>query len=259
MSREQRKFGWVRDIPDRRDLRVKMSKEEMRGVSLPSWVNLWTPPIRNQASTSSCTGFASSSLYHYMLKFLNKQAFSPSPLFNYWFGRHVRRAGWENEDEGAMPRDVMQTMISNGVVPEEDWPFSENPKVINQRPPQTILAKAKQNKVIEGRYVRMLANDNLFHLKNSLAQGLPFLVGVDVYSSFMDTGSDGRVPMPQTNETFEGGHLLYCNSYRNDIGCFGCPNSWGLEWGDKGVAWIPYPYIANAGLAADFWRIEAIS
>lgn len=251
--------GWIRDTPDKRDLRVKMSKEEMSKVSLPPFIQLWTPPILDQHSTSSCTGFATASLYHYMLKFLNKQPFQPSPLFNYWFGRHVRRAGWENEDEGAMPRDVMQSMISNGVVPEEDWPFSTNPATVNQRPPQTLLAKAKQNKVIEGKYVRMLANDNLFHLKNSLAKGLPFLVGIYIYSSFFDADESGMVPIPRMTETFEGGHLLYCNAYRDDIGCFGCPNSWGPEWGDNGVAWIPYAYIANGGLAGDFWRIEAIT
>lgn len=259
MSNERRGMGYIRDVPDRRDLRVKMSKEEMSKVSLPPSVQLWTPPILNQASSSACTGFATASLYHYMLKFLNKNVFQPSPLFNYWFGRHVRRAGWENEDEGAMPRDVMQSMISNGVVPEEDWPFSANPNIVNQRPPQTVLSKAKQNKVIEGKYVRMLANGNLFHLKNSLRQGLPFLVGVNIYSSFFDADENGMVPMPRMTETFEGGHLLWCNGFDDSIQRFRCPNSWGPERGDNGVYWIPYAYIANEGLSSDFWRIEAVS
>lgn len=209
-------MGWRRDIYDPRDFRIKMSREEMNKVSLPPAIELYTPPILDQKSTSSCTGFATASLYRYHLH-QNFNEFQPSPLFNYWFGRHVPRLGWEDEDEGAMPRDVIQSMISNGVVAEEDWPFIENPKVVNQRPPQALLAKAKANKVLEGKYVRMLANDNLFHLKYSIAQGLPFLVGVDVYSSFFDTGDDGLVPMPQTNQTFEGGHLLYCLSGNTKI------------------------------------------
>lgn len=257
-TKERHGLGWIPDIPKKADFRVKMSKEEMSKVSLPPAIELYNPPILDQKGTNSCTGFASASLYRYHLH-QNFNEFQPSPLFNYWLGRHVPRLGWENEDEGAMPRDVMQSMISNGVIREEFWPFSENPEIVNRRPPQTLLAAAKSNRVIEGKYVRMLANDNLFHLKHSLVQGLPFLVGVDVYSSFFDTGDDGLVPMPQTNQTFEGGHLLWANGFSDELQCFRCPNSWGTGWGKDGIAWIPYPYIANAGLAGDFWRIEAIT
>jgi hypothetical protein len=196
-------------------------------------------------------------LYRYTLRLLGLPDFALSPAFNYWFGRHVPRLGWENEDEGAMPRDVMQSMISNGVVSEVDWPLL--PDTLNARPPQELLAKAKQHKVIEGRYVRMLANDNLHHLKYSLAQRLPFLVGVDVYSSFYDTSDDGMTPMPKTSETYEGGHLIYCNGYDDDLQRFRCPNSWGEGEGAQGVFWLPYAYIANAGLANDFWRVEAVT
>lgn len=258
-TRQRHGLGWIPDVPKKADFRVKMSREEMDAITLPSSVQLPAPPILDQKTTNSCTGFATSSLYRYMLRALGKLDFQPSPLFNYWFGRHVPRLGWEEEDEGAMPRDVMQSMISNGVIREEFWPFSEDPEIVNRRPPQTLLAAAKNNRVVEGKYVRMLADDNLFHLKYSLAQRLPFLVGIDVYSSFFDTGDDGMAPMPQTNQTFEGGHLLYCVGFDDDFQRFKCPNSWGLDWGDAGFAWIPYAYIANAGLAGDFWRIEAIT
>lgn len=250
-------LGWVRDLRSAKDFRVKMSKAEMDQVHLPPSVELWTPPILDQGVTNSCTGFASSGLYRYMLRLLGKPDFQPSPLFTYWFGRRVPRLGWENEDEGAMPRDVMQTMISNGVVPEELWPF--DPGKVNDGPPQSVLAKAKANRIIEGKYVRMLANDNLFHLKHSLTQKLPFLIGIDVYSSFFDTGEDGMVPMPQTSETYEGGHLMYCSGFSDELRRFRCPNSWGEGAGAKGIFWLPYEYVANAGLAGDFWRIEAIT
>lgn len=254
---QKKGLGWIRDRKSSKDFRFSVPKEERDKTSLPPSVVLWTPPILDQLQTNSCTGFATSSLYRYMLKFLGKADFQPSPLFNYWFGRHVPRLGWENEDEGAMPRDVMQSMISNGVVHENDWPFDVSK--VNEKPPKEVLSRSKSNKVIEGRYVRMLADDNLFHLKNSLVKGLPFLVGIDVYSSFYDTKSDGMVPMPKLNETFEGGHLLYCTGFSDSLQRFRCPNSWGTEWGENGIAWIPYSYIANENIAGDFWRIEAIT
>ena len=231
ITRQRHGLGWIPDTPKKADFRVRMSKEEMATISLPPSVQLWTPPILDQKSTSGCTGFASSSLYRYMLRILGKPDFQPSPLFNYWFGRHVPRLGWEDEDEGAMPRDVMQSMISNGVVWEQDWPFSEDSDIVNRRPPQTVLATAKKNRIIEGKYVRMLANDNLFHLKYSLTQGLPFLCGIDVYSSFFDTGGNGMIPMPQTNQTFEGGHLGMVSGFDDLTRRFTFVNSWGEEWG----------------------------
>lgn len=258
-TRQQHGLGWIPDTPKKKDFRVKISKEERDKISLPSAVELWTAPIVDQGRTNSCVGNASASLFRYTMYAWGEPDFQPSRLQIYWLARHVPRIGWENEDEGAMPRDAMQTMISNGVIQEELWPFSEDPSIVNQEPPKELLAKAKLKRIVEGKYVRMLANDNLFHLKYSLAQKLPFLIGIDVYSSFYDTGSDGMVPMPQTNQTFEGGHLGWINGYDDSIRRFRFVNSWGTEWGAKGVGWIPYEYVANAGLAGDFWRIEAIT
>jgi C1A family cysteine protease len=183
--------------------------------------------------------------------------FQPSRAFIYWYARHVPRLGWENQDEGAMPRDAMQTMISNGVVSEEDWPF--NPKKINTEPTSGLLSKAKAHRITEGHYVRMTAADNLFHLKLSLSKELPFLIGIAVYSSFYDTRSDGMVSMPKTSETYEGGHLLWCCGFSNSMHRFICPNSWGEGEGDKGYFYLPYEYVAEPALAGDFWRIELVS
>lgn len=257
-TKQRRGLGWIPDIPHLNDKRFRAPARSLVTV-LPEEVVLPHTQILDQGATNSCTGHAASSLYRYMLRLLGKTEFQPSPLFIYYFGRRVPRLGWENEDMGAMPRDVMQTMISNGVVPETVWPFSEDPAKVNKHPPQDLLSNAKTNRIIEGKYVRMLATDNLYHLKYSLFQKLPFLIGVQVYSSFLDTGSDGMVSMPGMRETYEGGHLMYCTGYSDKLQKFFCPNSWGESAGDKGVFKLPYAYIANQGLASDFWRIEAIT
>ena len=258
ITREPHGMGWVPDIRDRRDFRFS-APSSTPASQLPPAVVLWTPEIRDQGNTNSCVGQATASLYEYVAHYLPRDDFHPSALFNYWFARHVPRRGWENEDEGAMPRDAMQSMISNGVVGESDWPFTEDQAIVNRRPPQTLLAQAKSNRVTEGKYVRMLANDSLYHLKYSLAQGLPFLIGIVVYSSFYDTGSDGLVPMPRTSETFEGRHLMWVNGYSDDTQRFRVVNSWGESWGAGGIGWMPYPYVANQGLSDDFWRVEQVS
>lgn len=253
MVAERRGLGWQRDFRKAQDYKFTAPAAQ----PLPPSVTLWTPPIVDQGPTNSCVGNATASLFRYTLHHLGMADFQPSRLFNYWYARKISHLGWESEDEGAMPRDAMQSMISNGCVPEDEWPF--DPAHVNDRPSQGLLPKAYKHRIVEGQYVRMLANDNLYHLKYSLAQGLPFLVGIDVYSSFYDTRDDGLVPMPQTSETYEGGHLIYCNGYDDSVRRFRCPNSWSEDWGDNGIGWLPYEYVANAGLSGDFWAIRLLT
>jgi C1A family cysteine protease len=248
-------LGWVRDIRDRRDYRFSAPPST---AALPAQIDLRpdSPPILDQGPTNSCVGHAVSSLIHFMRRKVNAQPdFQPSPLFIYWLARHVPRRGWELEDDGAMPRDAIQSCISNGVVEEREWPFDLD--AVNTRPPQELLAIGKQFRVAEGKYVRMLANDNLYHLKYSLAQGLPFLIGIDVYTSFFDTGSNGLVPEP--SGAWEGGHLMWCNGYNDGIQRFQCPNSWSEQAGNNGIFYLPYDYVAEPSLSGDFWRVEMVS
>jgi C1A family cysteine protease len=35
-------------------------------------------------------------------------------------------------------------------------------------------------------------------------------------------------------------------------------NSWGEKWGDKGYCYMPYAYLTDSDLAADFWTITLV-
>ena len=275
---EKQGLGWIRDVPKSADFRAS-APVTISAADLPPSVELWTPPILDQGSTSSCVGHGSASLFRYMMHYLGQPDFQPSPLFNYWYARKISHMGWENEDNGAMPRDAMQSMISNGVVPEDNWAFDL--ARVNERPPRELLPVAYKHRIIEGEYVRMLANDNLIHLKYSLAKQLPFLVGIDCFTSLFDqkTNDTGVVPFPNLErEVFEGGHLVYSNGYitrqapnwsqwltdhgvtnPDPDGYFRCPNSWGDFYGEHGIYWFPFAYIRNASIASDFWRVQMIT
>jgi C1A family cysteine protease len=68
----------------------------------------------------------------------------------------------------------------------------------------------------------------------------------------------GKVPMPKKTEKMLGGHAVLAVGYDDTKKVFIVRNSWGSGWGDKGHFYMPYSYITNQDLAADFWSIELL-
>jgi C1A family cysteine protease len=69
----------------------------------------------------------------------------------------------------------------------------------------------------------------------------------------------GVVPMPQPNETVQGGHCVAAVGYDDSKQCFIARNSWGTGWGQNGYFLMPYAYLIDTQLAADFWTIRVVS
>lgn len=99
-------------------------------------------------------------------------------------------------------------------------------------------------------------------MKQSIVEGFPFVFGINVYESFESENvkNTGFVPMPDTkHEKLLGGHAIMAIMFDDDKKIFGCRNSWGVEWGDKGYFYLPYDFILDKDLASDFWIITSIN
>jgi C1A family cysteine protease len=97
-------------------------------------------------------------------------------------------------------------------------------------------------------------------MKGCLASGYPFVFGFSVYESFespevLDTGV---VPMPSDGEAQLGGHAVLAVGYDDATARFIIRNSWGTSWGDGGYGYMPYAYLTDSDLAADFWTIRVV-
>jgi hypothetical protein len=82
-------------------------------------------------------------------------------------------------------------------------------------------------------------------MKQNLAQGAPVVIGMMVGGSFMQDMMGKKVWIP-TRDDYDmagfGGHAMCVIGYDDFLegGSFQIMNSWGEEWGEKGLAWIRY-------------------
>lgn len=260
-----RVWGWKPQLPDRRDFLYAVHPEYMDTPPLPCKVDLrpLMSPIEDQGQLGSCTAHATCANLEFLeLQEIKKNLIAPenfgpvfqriSRLFVYYNSRALE--GNIGSDSGATLRDVIRAIRSQGICRESLWPYDEH-QVFNT-PIASTYAEGLKHKVLFG---YSIDNTNLVALKQCLANGFPYIFGISVYRSFMSEGvaTSGLVPIPQMDEDCLGGHALCCVGYDDSMGGhFIFRNSWGTSWGLEGYGLIPYSYLTNPGLAADFWTLR---
>src|SRR5882724_11361301 len=101
---------------------------------------------------------------------------------------------------------------------------------------------------------------SLSQMQGCLASGYPFVFGFTVYESFETNtvARTGHVPMPASGEHVLGGHAVCAVGYDIKRRWFICRNSWGTIWGMRGYFTIPFAYLTDSDLSADFWTIRVV-
>ncbi len=266
MTRTNKRYGWVPDLPDHRDLLYAAPVTALR--ALPAKVDLRPncPHIYDQEQLGSCTANAIAGALEFdQMKQKLTDIFTPSRLFIYYNERVME--GTVNEDSGAMIRDGIKSVGKQGACPEEKtkqhpgpegvWPYDPDYQVrfIKKPTPKCYEVAAKHQAILYSRLVR-----NLNQMKGCLASGYPFVFGFSVYESFesQEVAQTGRVPMPSPNEQLLGGHAVLAVGYDDSQRRFIVRNSWGKDWGMQGYFTIPYAYLLDDNLADDFWTIRQV-
>jgi C1A family cysteine protease len=253
MAREIAGFGWIPDLPDQRD-HLFAAPPAVMSV-LPASVDLrpGCPPVYDQGHLGSCTGNAiAAALQFDQIKEKLAQPFTPSRLFIYYNERVVE--GTVQSDSGAMLRDGIKTVAAQGACPEDDWPYDISK--FTDQPSATAYADAKKHPAIA--YQRVV--QDLTQMKGCLASGYPFVLGFTVYDSFKspDVASTGHAPLPSPSEHELGGHAVLCVGYDDAQQWWIVRNSWGPGWGMAGYFTLPYAYLTQPSLAADFWTVRRV-
>jgi C1A family cysteine protease len=247
-------FGWIRDIPDHRDFLYAAPLTQLS--ALPTQVDLRSkcPPIYDQGRLGSCTGNGIAGAIQFDRK---KQGFTPdfvpSRLFIYYNERVILHT--VNSDSGARIRDGIKSVAKQGDCPEGLWPYDIDR--FTEKPADKCYKEALKYKAVQ--YQRLM--QTISQMKACLAEGYPFVFGFTCYESLRnaEVGKTGAIPLPKQNEQVIGGHCVLGIGYDDAEQVVIIRNSWGNSWGMDGYGTIPYAYLTNPDLAADFWTIRAIT
>lgn len=257
-TRPNSRYGWIPDLPDHRDYRYAlklMPKEAPK--KLPMKVDLSGEPMAepfHQLALGSCTAQAIGAVFQYDHRLQGLGDLMPSRLFIYYAEREME--GTVPYDAGATIRDGIKVVATQGAPPEETWPYVvEN---FAQRPPAKAYRRAKENKAIA--YFR-LDNRNLDELLACLAAGFPFVFGFTAYENFESPRAkkEGVLDLPGKGDRVLGGHAVVAVGYDRKAKRFLVRNSYGKAWGNKGHFTMPFAYLTNDDLAADFWTIRSVT
>lgn len=218
---------------------------------LPESVSLlkYAPKRLNQGQQGSCVAWASAYAARSIMQSRatgqnpDNTTFSPAFLYN-----QIALEGCQ----GAYLPEAMKVMQGKGLAPFNEMPY--NDQDCSSRPNDMALRKASEFK-IDG-FQRLTGGSqgtdaqsvNMLAIKQNLAQGAPVVIGMMVGGSFMQDMM-GKEMWTPTDADYDmrgfGGHAMCVIGYDDykfakNMGGFQIMNSWGEDWGKKGVAWVSY-------------------
>lgn len=237
------RLGWKKDHFDPRAVYYSSLPKVKKLVTLPAKVSLerYLPPDVpwNQGDLGSCVGHGIG--MNITMRAIEQKVYSKlnqrfSPGWIYDGARELE--GNSREDLGAYPTDGWLWLMQYGCLPEEFYPYRD---VLRTKRPSTLGLEAHSKDWPFGsNFIR--ADNGVEGLQASLAVGNMISIGTPWPNAWIDeVKKDGILKTISAATSMAGGHetcLVGYQTIKNRL-YFRGVNSWGSEWGDGGLYWMP--------------------
>ena len=253
-----RTYGWRRDSLDQRDRRLSLPPHPV-SATLPDTLDMrpYMPGVYDQGQLGSCTANGVAGAIEYRRRRQKLPDFVPSRLFIYWNERVIE--GTTASDAGAEIRDGIKSVATQGscsedIIQPSPWPYDIGQFAV--QPPQACFDQAKRDLVASYATVDQTDVDGI---RAALVADYPVVFGFTVYDGFENMSGDFVCPLPHGIDVPLGGHCVVICGYDHTKQLFKCRNSYGKGWGLAGYFWMPYAYVTNTDISADYWTIDTVA
>lgn len=218
---EERKCNGVKFSPkDLRDFRVSSSTKT---VQLPEVYRLDYKRIKDQGDVNSCVAHSLSSMFENKWK----KDFSAGFIYGY-------RPDDYYQGEGMYPREALKTLQKMGDVKEEKFPYNEEMQNIKFKVESKLDTLDVPSLYRISAYARLYSIDEIKSWLYMKEIGVP----VAIATEHLELDENNIIQIPKVYPNY--GHEMLIIGW-NELG-FIVQNSWGENWGDKGIAILPYEY-----------------
>ena len=170
-----------------------------------------------------------------------------SEKFLYYVARrHILNLSQLKIDRGATLLAVIEAAKRYGVLQESLFRFDY---VLDDEPPPNVYANALLHQALLSHQINEHRDGILVleEIKRFLCQEYPVVCGFRCYDGIdsEETKQTGIV-LPQLNNSKSvGGHAIMLIGYCDAPELLMFKNSWDVDWGKKGLGFLPYSYVLN--------------
>jgi hypothetical protein len=213
-------------------------------------LRLWSSPVLDQGSTSSCVGHATAAAFRRAWAMSGQADEAFNPYFAYALVNH-------DQDAGAIVGDAVDAVTRWGMAYDGPIADGDLPHQLYMQSQVMSLASvlAKANRFRPQVAWHLQASVNVFdQLASAIQAGAPAVFGITIGTNFSQLADDGTVP-PRVGVL--GGHALHglglrfntrLNSWQIQT-----QNSWSTSWGPcGGFCWLGEEAFTSSGMVDAF-------
>ena len=213
------------DAPDIRDRIYQPTLAIVHDELKPDWSRI---TILDQGKEGACTGFGLAAVVNFQRRLKYESEIpSVSPRMFYEMARRFDE--WTGEDyDGSSIRGALRGFFNNGVCLEADWPYQADDAGV-----LTLDRARAARHIVLGAYYRV--QPSIADMHAAIHEAGAVCASARVHDGWFNPVNGRIVPHPPSPQ---GGHAFAIVGY--DAEGFWVQNSWGTDWGRRGIALWEY-------------------